>query len=266
MNRVCAELLLLVAAACSSQPAGAPQNVSNAAIPRVAIAPDQALGWIGIAPLPARDAGDWIPAGTQAVLVPAPAEALTAGTTLSAIDTSGSVTRVTAGAPTKVPYGCDNNQLDVVAFTGGKSAPGPVWLLPPSTPASWSPRSLAIVSPVAATELRRRDTVGPLTLELERTDGTHGTLKIVRDGRALHTVAISRGTMEGADASPLDLRHPGVAIPEPVAAWSFADGGPILLVLLVPSYEGLHLKPLLVEDAGARELPAMATYLYRCAF
>ncbi len=273
MNRVRAALLLIVAAACSSQPApvpqNAPQNVANAASPRVTIAPDQALGWIGIAPRPARDAGDWIPAGAQAVIVPTPADGLVAGATLSAIDVTGRVRRVTAGAPAKVPYGCDDHQLDVLGFTGEPAAPGPVWLLPPGAPASWRPGALPITSPVAATEARRRDTVGPLSLVLERTDRpdpTHGTLTIVRDGRTLHTAAISRGEMEGAAAAPLDLRHPGIAIPTPVAAWSFADGGPILLVLLVPSYEGLHLKPILVEHDGARELPAMTSYLYTCAF
>jgi hypothetical protein len=265
MNGVRPELLLLVAAACSSQPAGPPQNVAPAR-PHVAIAPDQALGWIGLAPLPARGEGDWLPAGPQAVLVPLPAEELAAGATLSAIDTTGRVARVTAEAPAKVPFGCDDNQLDVLPFTGKRLAPGPVWLLPPAAPASWSPAALAIASPAAATEARRRYTVGPLSLELERTDATHGTLKIARGGRTLHTAAIARGEMEGADPSPLDFRTSGVSIPEPVAAWSVAEGGPILLVVLVPSYEGLHLKPLLVEDHGARELPAMATYLYRCAF
>jgi hypothetical protein len=257
---------LLLATACASQPAGPPQNVASAASPHVTIASDQALGWIGIAPRPVREPGDWIPAGAQAVLVPMPADGLDVGATLSAIDTTGSVTRVTAGAPTKVPYGCEHQQLDVLPFDGDKSAPGPVWLLPPTAPAIWSPRSLAIMSPVAATEVRRRDTVGPLSLELERSDATHGTLTIARDGRVLHTAAISRGAMAGAPPDPLDFQHPGVAIPMPAAAWSFVDGGPILVVLQVPSYEGLHLTPILVESDGARELPAMATYLYRCAF
>jgi hypothetical protein len=72
--------------------------------------------------------------------------------------------------------------------------------------------------------------------------------------------------MEGADPDPLDFQHLGVAIPEPAPAWSFVDGGPILLVLQVPSYEGLHLTPILVESDAAREIPAMAAYLYRCAF
>jgi hypothetical protein len=261
-----AALMLLVAAACGSQPAGSPQNVTSGAGPSVAIAPDQPLGRIGIAPLRARDAGDWLPAGVQAVLVPLPAEGLTAGATLSAIDTAGRTARVTAGAPTRVPYGCDGNQLDALPFTGADLAPGPVWLLPPGALATWSPRAVAIASPGAATEVRRRYTVGPLSLELERTDRTHGTLAIVRDGRALHRVAIERGEMEGAPSTPLDFRSSGVAIPEPVGAWSLADAGPFLLVLLVPSYEGMNVKPLLVEDAGARELPELAIYLYRCAF
>ncbi len=264
MGRVCAALVL--AAACSSRPAEPPQNVASTAGPRVTIAPDQAIGWIGLAPERAPEPGDWIPAGTQAVLVPMPAEGLAGGVTVPAIDTAGRVARVTAGAPSKVPYGCDDNQLDVLPFTGGRLAPGAVWLLPPEAPATWSPRQLAIASPASATEERRRDTVGPLALELERVERTRGTLKIVREGRTLHSLAIERGEMAGADDTPLDLRQPGIAIPVPVAAWSFADRGPILLVLLVPSYEGVHVKPYLVEDERARELGDMGMYLYRCAF
>lgn len=256
---------LCIIAACASQPAAPPQNVVSAAGPHLTIGRDQPLGWIGLAPRPTRTSGDWLPAGTQAVLVPMPAEGLTAGTMLSAIDTTGNTARVTAGAPTKVPYGCDGNQLDVVAFTGAKPAPGPVWLLPPTAPAIWRPRPIAIQSP-AATEAHRRDTVGPLALDLERSDAAHGTLTIARDGRVLHRAAIARAPMEGADPDPLDFTQPGVAIPIPVAAWSFVDGGPILLVLRVPSYEGTHLTAILVEEDAARELPALATYLYRCAF
>lgn len=258
--------ILCVVAACASPSAGPPHNVASATSPPLTIAPDQALGWIGLAPRAARDPGDWLPAGAQAVLVPLPVDGLTSGITLPAIDTTGKVTRVVAGAPTKVLYGCDGNQLDVLPFTGDRPAPGPVWLLPPAAPASWKPASLAIVSPVTATQASRRDTVGPLSLALERRDAANGTLTIARDGRVLHRAAISRPAMDGADNEPLDLQSSGVAIPEPVAAWSFADGGPILLVLRVPSYEGMHLTPILVELDRARELSAMAVYLYRCAF
>jgi hypothetical protein len=232
----------------------------------IAIAPDQPLGWIGIAPRATPDPGDWLPAGPQAVIVPLPAEGLAAGASLSAIDTAGRVTRVTAGAPSKLPYGCDQHQLDVVALAGDRSAPGPVWLLPPATPASWQPRPLAIGAPVAVGEASRRDTVGPLVLELTRSDATHGTLAIARGGRTIYTAPIAREAMEGAPADPLDFRHPGVAIPVPAAAWSLSARGPILLVLRVASYEGTHLTPFLVEADRARELITMAAYLYSCAF
>lgn len=195
-----------------------------------------------------------------------PAAGLAAGTTLRAIDARGGIAQVTSAGPTRVRYGCDDQQLDMIAFTGGASAPGPVWLLPPGAPASWRPRALAIERAGEATEARRRDTVGPLTLVLVRSGAARATLAIARGGRVLHTAAIVRDEMAGADPAPLDLRYPGVAIPEPVAAWSFADGGPVLLVLEVPSYEGVHLTPILVEDDRARELPMLAAYLYRCAF
>lgn len=264
-RQVAAVAMWLVA--CSQQ-AAPPHSTTSGAAPRVAIAPDQPLGWIGIAPR-ARDSDDWIPVAPHAVIVPGAAETvegLAAGMTLSAVDVAGHVAQVTAGAPTKVPYGCDNHRLAVLPFAGAPSAPGAVWLLPPAAPASWRPASLAIASPVEASETRRRDTVGPLTLELERREAARGTLAIARGTRVLHTLAIDRPEMEGADPDPLDLRRPGVAIPVPVAAWSFADGGPILVVLQVPSYEGLHLRAILVEDDRAREIDAMATYLYRCAF
>jgi hypothetical protein len=266
--------VIAACAACAAPPARPAHNAASAAGPRVAIAVDQPLGWIGIAPRRAADPGDWIPAAAQAVLVPlvtagptdGPAGGLAEGAALWAIDTAGGLTRVTAAGPAKVRYGCDGQQLDVLAFTGEPSAPGPVWLLPPTAPASWHPRSLAIVPRTAASEVRRRDTVGPLALTLERSAAARGALTIARDGRVVLRLAIERGEMAGADPAPLDLRRPGVAIPEPVAAWSLGDDGPILLVLEVPSYEGVHLTPILVEADRARELPAMSAYLYRCAF
>jgi hypothetical protein len=165
-----------------------------------------------------------------------------------------------------VPYGCENNGLDVLPFSGAGSVPGPVWLLPPEAPETWRPEALDIAPRVAATELRRRDTIGPLSLELERTAAARGTLTILRAGRALHTLPFERAAMKGAPAALLDLRYPGVGIPDPIAAWSIAEDGPILLVLRVPGYEGLTLQPILVEDTGARALEAMQVYLYRCAF
>lgn len=267
MNRAVAGLSLLLVSACSSQHAATPQNVAGGGGSRVVIEPGRDLGWIGLAPLPARDERSWLPVDAHAALVTLPAEKLVDRPAVTAIDRAGHVARLTPGTvQIKVPYGCDDNKLDAIALSGDKLTPGAVWLLPPDAPASWHPKSLAIATPVEASETRRRDTVGPLALELERTDGTHGTLTIVRGGRAIHVRKIERAEMEGAPSTPLDLRQPGVAIPVPVAAWSIAEGGPILLVLQVPSYEGLSLHSILVEDSGAREIGAMETYLYRCAF
>jgi hypothetical protein len=255
-----------LATACTG-PASAPShNAARNLGEPIEIARDQPLGWIGIAPRATPGPGDWLPVGPQEVIVPLPAEGLAAGAALSAIDTAGRVTRVTAGAPSKLPYGCDQHQLDVVALAGERLAPGPVWLLPPAAPASWQPRALAIGAPVAVGEASRRDTVGPLVLELTRSDAAHGTLAIARGGLVIYTAPIAREAMEGAPADPLDFRQPGVAIPVPAAAWSLGAHGPILLVLRVASYEGTHLTPILVETDRARELTAMAAYLYSCAF
>src|SRR5687768_14124066 len=97
MSNARAAALWLVAA-CASQPAAPPHNAVSGAAARLTIAPDQALGWIGIAPRPARDPGDWVPAGRQAVLVPMPAEGLAAGMALSAIDGAGHTARVAGAA------------------------------------------------------------------------------------------------------------------------------------------------------------------------
>ena len=253
-------------AACAGPASAPPHTAARDPGAPIALAPDQPLGWIGVAPRATPDPGDWLPAGPQAVIVPLPVDGLAAGAALSAIDTAGRVTRVIAGPPSKLPYGCDQHQLDVIALAGQRSAPGPVWLLPPAAPASWQPRPLAIGAPVAVGEALRRDAIGPLVVELTRRDASHATLAIARGGRTIYTAPIAREAMEGAPADPLDFRRPGVAIPVPAAAWSLGAGGPILLVLRVASYEGTHLTPILVEADRARELTAMATYLYSCAF
>ena len=257
-------------AACAA-PLAAPPHHATPAAPR-AISADQPLGWIALAPRPvgaAREVGDWLPVGAH-MLVPRPTEGsvgLAAGDALAVIDTAGAIAHVTVGAPIRLPYGCDRNQLDAIALTGERLAPGVLWLLPAGASASWQPRPLAIATGVESGPARRRDTVGPLELELVRRDDTHATLAISRSGRLVHTAPITRVAIAGADAEPLDLGGGGVAIPAPVAAWSIGLGtGAILLVLQVPAYEGTHLTPILVEPDRAREVTAMAVYLYRCAF
>ncbi len=260
--------LLLLAAACGSQPPAVAQNVAEPAPSSVAISPDQPLGRIGIAPLATRDAGSWIPGGAAGR---ARRDARRGHHRRRRADGDRHRRPVRARHGGRAREGALRlrwpGSSSVLAFTGPRLQPGPVWLLPPAPPATWAPKPLTIASPAGpATEARRRDTVGPLALELARTDATHGTLTISRAGRVLHTAAFERGAMEGADPSPLDLRGPGIAIPVPVAAWAVAEDGPILLVLLVSSYEGASLRPILVQDGGTRELPDLASYLYQCAF
>ncbi|HET9626907.1 MAG TPA: hypothetical protein VFP84_36360 [Kofleriaceae bacterium] len=232
----------------------------------VTLAADQALGWLGVAPRSSPAPGDWLPAGPSSVVVAMPASGLTAGTALSGVDTAGHVARLTAGAPSKLAYGCDQNRLDVVALSGARLVPGPVWLLPANAPATWRPAPVAIAPLGTASQAHRRTAIGPLALDLRRIDATHGTLAITRPGHTMFTQPFERAAIDGAPGDPLDLRGDGVAIPVPIAAWSLGADGPILIVLRVASYEGTHLTPILVEAERAREVTAMASYLYSCAF
>ncbi len=231
------------------------------------VTPTDAIGWLALAPTLKRDdkAPAWLPIDDHSLLVPGPAEGLLAGTVFTAIATRGTPTRVVAGTLGKIPYGCDQNQLDVITFTADHLAPGLVWLVPDSAPRTWSPTPLDITSS-RATQTQRRYAVGPLGLELVRHGPTKGTLTLTHEGRTLHTEPFERGEMEGAAPSPLDLSSTGPGIPAPVAAWSFAPSGPFLVVLEQPGYEGVTLAPWLVDDEAAHLLQAMSLYLYSCAF
>jgi hypothetical protein len=263
------ELLISIAtlAACSPPPPPVPHNVAPPA-QRVHVAATDSLGWLALAPTPKRNdkAPSWLPVDDHhPLLIPGAAEGLLPGAVLTAIATRGGPTRAVAGAPTSIHYGCDQNQLDIVPLTGDHLAPGVVWLLHTSVPSTWSPAPLDIASS-RATATERHYTVGPLGFDLQRRDDTHGTLAITHEGRTVHTAPFERGEMEGADASPLDLSGEGPGIPAPVAAWSIAPGGPFLVVVVQPGYEGVTLSPWLIDDEAARPIEAMSLYLYSCAF
>lgn len=247
---------LLFIAACAGSSAE-PRSV-------LAIAPTQSLGWIGLAPQPTRT-GDWLPIGSQALLVPAPVDGISPGIPLTAIGASGDALTAVSGSPSKIPYGCERNAFDAVVFTSKPLPSGPVWVLPRGAPATWHPRALGLELAGDATETRRVDHAGPVELSLTRKDATHGVLSIARDGRALLELPIERPAMAGVDAGPFDLSQHGVGVPVPVGAWSLVDGGPVLLFLRVAGYEGQRLRAVLVEATTARELPAMERYLYQCA-
>jgi len=246
----------LALGACSTPAPPAPRNVAapSATLRLAASAP---LGSLALAPATTHDG--WIPVATASAV--APGSSVPAGTSVTAIGT-GAAVQLTAGPATRLPYGCDNNQIDVVPLAGPRIAPGVVWLLPAG--AAWTPTALPITS--SRTPAASQFTIGPLTLDLRRRDAVRGTLTITRAGRAIYTAPFERGAMEGADASPIDLTEDGPGIPQPVAAWALAPRGPVLVVLLQPGYEGVTLAPVLVEVDAAREVEAMSLYLYRCAF
>lgn len=256
--------LVLLVAACSGAPTPAPPAPANtapaAAAAPLVLPPTASLGSLALAPAaPGSTADDWLPVATAAVV--APGASVPAGTSVTAIG-RGAPVRLTAGAATKIGYGCDGNQLDVLPFTGAHVDPGVVWLLPAA--ATWTPTALAITasrSSAAATY-----TIGPIVVALARTKPMEGTLLISRGDTNVLATHFTKSQMDGAPNTPADLAADDPGVPRPVAAWELAPRGPILLVLLQPGYEGVTLQPVLVEAAGTRDLADMTLYLYRCAF
>ncbi len=255
-------------AACNARSPAPPRNTAPGTA-TLEVDRSQPLGWLALATAPTQDdeAAPYAPVSATYPLV-ATAEAAQLPATANVVGTRGGVQAFQRGAPTNLPYGCDQNQLAVTPFTGPRLPPGPAWILPPSAPPTWQVAPLALTSHEASAA-HHRYTIGSLTLDLARTADTRGTLTLTRDGRTVHREDFERVTMEGADESPIDLAAGGPAIPEPAAAWSLADdaaGGPVLLVLSVPGYEGSSLRALLVQATATRVLEDMSVYLYACAF
>lgn len=255
-------------AACGGAQPQAPSNVAPPA--GLTIPPTQPLGWLGLAPAPAGESElpSYLPVHATFPLIVTPALMDLQAPQLSAIGTSGKLTTYQPAVTTQIPFGCDNNELEVTPFIGKRLPPGVAWILPPGAPSTWKPEALP-VRVVASAPEQARFTVGALGLELARATDTTGTLSITHAGRTIYTQPFERSLMDGAppEASVLDLRErdlPG--IPSPVGAWSIVPGGPILLALHTPGWEGSSLSALIVEDERARTADALTTYLYRCAF
>ncbi|MGN6111078.1 MAG: hypothetical protein ACTHU0_38630 [Kofleriaceae bacterium] len=261
-----------VAAACSapeasrSAPAPSPSASRQATPPppAVAVRPDEPLGVLALAP---RGDGppSWLPHGDAAAVVPSGEHALAAGVARQVIDHSGRIATVATGAPESLPYGCEDNQLGVVPFRGASLAPGAVWILPDPPPRTWHPVALQIAAR-GGTSVRRAFEIGPIRLVLARSgDPQRGTLTFSRGDRVLATEAIERAGMAGDDA-PLDLTREGPGVPAPVAAWTIGEGGPIVVALVTPGYEGIQLSGWMIERDHAREVPELGSYWYQCAF
>ncbi len=254
---------LVVVMACGAPREPLPANASGESAIR--IGPTDPLGWLALATATtdAKDEG-FGPTNNDHPLVTTVARGELPAS-VSAIGPAGAMQTFITGAATEVLYGCDGNKLGVTALAGPRLTPGAAWILPPARPTSWQPTALAITTK-AKSPAQHSYAIGPLALELVRTADLKGTLTIQRDGRAVHTAPFERQLMDGAEPGPIDLAEGGPGIPEPIAAWSIADNGPILLVLTQPGYEGMTLRPVLVEATSARAIEAMETYLYSCAF
>jgi hypothetical protein len=268
MNRIATCLLAALAACGSPRAAEPPRNVAPE--PGLAISPTQSLGWLGLVPAPTGDSElpSYLPVHAQFPLVLSPPLSGRVEQRVSAIGTSGKLTTYKPAAKTQITFGCDNNTLEVTPFIGKRLPPGVAWILPYDAPSTWQPEALALRVEANAPE-RARFTAGPLVIELARTAATTGTLALARGGRTLYTQPFERSTMDGAppEALAIDLTErdmPG--IPSPIGAWSIVPGGPILVALHTPGWEGSSLSALLVEDDRVRTADALTTYLYRCAF
>ncbi len=261
-------LLLLVACGEPSSPAPIVQNTAVGA--PMALPSDAALGVLAVAPVPNRDRVTWVPVGTGPFLVEASLrEGKGPPPSWLAVDGAGAETRLTYGATAEVPYGCDGNHMTVTMLDGARSKlqSGLLWLRPVEQVA-WTPKAVPITHvPAKVTAARRDFTIGPVVVELVRTEPKRGVVNVVWRGRLVHQMTIERHDMDGADnAAPLDFTEGGIAVPVPEAAWSFGDERALVVVFRVNSYEGIGFKTIVVNPETGRTVDSMAMYLYQCAF
>ena len=65
---------------------------------------------------------------------------------------------------------------------------------------------------------------------------------------------------------PTHSHRPMVALDQPVAPRSLPRyAKPILFVITTPSFEGYHVRAIVVEASSAREYKPMYSYLYYCS-
>jgi hypothetical protein len=238
------------------------------------------LGWLAVAPV-APTAGDhdgeayWLPADDSAalMLLPDGTPEPPRGAQVLAVPLRGEPVKLVIGERRTVRYGCDDNQLEGVALQGppGMTAeqlppPGPVWILPnTSRAAAWKPSGLE-VAPTELSPDKRVWTVGPMTFALTVKDRNHATFTAGLGSVWLMQRELERPLMAGADDVRIDLTQLVPGMPQVAAAFSMEPGGPMVIVLATPGYEGTQLSTLLYDGAGLREVEAMQRYLYACAF
>ena len=242
----------------------------------------QSFGWLGLAPAPPSNGADagldapyWAPHGVVSpAVVPGQDPKLADGTRVTVVPSRGAPVALVTGAPTKIQFGCDQNELEVVPLVTPATIdqnmpvrfpPGIVWILPVDAPKEWHPRALA-VTPGPRRVDEARWSIGSLELVATKISRMKVALAVFANGTQLTRTQGEKYVMDGADDSPVDLSadgDPGVSFP--IAAYEIVPGGPVLLVLFTPGYEGISIATRLVQASGTRETDA-SLGLYLCAF
>jgi hypothetical protein len=259
-------LVIAVLAGCGTAPPPALANTSAARAPLVVRAAD-ITGALGFAPRPATTSpDDWLPLASAPGLYIPRAAAPPIGTALRAVPADATAPRVVeVGAAAAIPYGCEQQTLDVATVAiDAAVAPGVVLFLPARLPAGWAPRARPLTD--RATAAARTTTAGAVAITTTRIDDARAHVAIAVAGRAVYAHDAARPAMEGDDGPAVDLRGDTPGIPRAIAVFELAPDGPVLVVLRTPGYEGVAFTTLLVDEDRATAVPALATYLYQCAF
>ena len=254
-------LLALAFVGCSSAPVAAPPGNTKPIPPKLVIAAEQDLGWLGLA---AKPGVDWIPRTDATLLLPFEPTNLDAATMYRAIDRLGHSFLVGKPKRTQVRFGCDDNTLDVTTLDGeGFFAPGVVWILPKDS--TWTPQHLPITG--RPTPSKHVETAGPITVETVRTGDSTATMTFAWKGKLVFERSIVRGDMAGAPKDPIDLAAGGPGVPRLAAAWQVGgERGAVLTAFHETTYEGERVYGIVLDDERGREVDALALYMYRCAF
>ncbi|MBK7756676.1 MAG: hypothetical protein IPI35_09810 [Deltaproteobacteria bacterium] len=206
----------------------------------------------------------WTPVHPNAKIVvfnPAGWDELNENTPFTALSAQGPL-RVIYSELSYIPFGCDDNPTQMVAFQGGYDfAEEAIWLLPEGREGG---KSLGVTAG-AATEDRREWKAGDFTIIAERTGPKQGNLRIARQGQDVYNQPFEKQIIDGADDSPIDLSADyEVGLPVPIAAFTLAAGMPPVLVLKTSGYEGVGFSVFTTD--GSRGVMVGEQSLYLCAF
>jgi hypothetical protein len=260
--------LLATLAACASPPAPTPPP-GNTRAPSPSHVPAD-LGSLAIVTAPARSDAvpGYVPISTTHPLVD-PARRMPPNTPVHAIDARGAAGTFTSGEPTKIPFGCDGNQLGVTPLAGrAPLAPGIAWI---QFDVAARPKALAL-SVARKTADTALYVLGDLRIRVERDAQRldRGILRVLASDQEVGASGFARTLMDGADPSmaTLDLAEGGPGIPTPLGGWSIDGSGhlPYLLAIERPGWEGTTIEAWLVERGSLKQIEAMSVYLYQCAF